>query len=81
MKVDILIYESTILSCVTELIMRGEKPTLKRTKALIREMVTANGEVFTTEPMFTDGTGYVVDWDAANELANQIAPNYYDKIF
>jgi len=81
MWVEIIIDENSIKAAVTELIRRGESPSLRNTKKLIREMVTANGEVWVTEPLFNDDSPYVIDWDKANIEAEKIAPKFYDKIF
>jgi hypothetical protein len=82
MKVNILIYEDNIDAAVAELIRRGEKPTLKNVKALIAEMIIANGEVWTTEPTFEENLhAEVVDVYTAIDLAKKIAPKFYDKIF
>lgn len=82
MKVNIVIYEDNIKAAVVELIRRGVKPTLKNTKALIAEMITANGEVWTTEPNFEEDLyPEKVDVYTAIEQAKKIAPKFYDKIF
>jgi hypothetical protein len=82
MRVDIPIYEDTIISAVRHCVMIGKKPSLANVRAFLKEMIIKYGEVWTTEPTFDDfDEKIVVDFDAADVIAMEIAPTLYDKIY
>lgn len=82
MKIEIQVSENSIISAVRHLIMIGRKPTLKNTKALIREMLTQYGEMWDIEPTIDDfPEQIIVEFDEAEKIAQKIAPEFYSKIY